>query len=622
MERIVIRHLNGSKANQTEVFPLQELTEILLGRDPTANIKYDPDRDDLVGRMHARIVQDPSDKTKFTLTDLDSRNGTFVNKTRISGTVRIEPGDVVQFGHGGPEFQFDIEPRPENVPRATRIVSVAEEKVPPPTREQHPDVAGPLTVGTGIAAGRSAIGRATVERLIADTKSNSRRILINAGAALLGLIVLVAGGFVYQSMSNKKATEEEIKTAVTEVKTTQEAAIREMKEQAPMTATAIAEQFAPAVVLVEASWKLIDISTGEQLYHLYGPKCVGRDKKTGQCTDIARRSDKTPDIRPYYLISDSGSVEPLLMPQSQKVEVRNRIVNLKNDIKLQDLSKPVGSGGTGYTGSGFVALDNGYILTNRHVGAPWETRGIDSLGDAALPGYLVSCEGQTCEQRELDPNDTDPKARRWINSLFEWVPTKTKTLGGKPYTGKRIEGKHDYLDITFPKTRLRVPARLVRASDVADVALLKVDVPQSVKPVTLDDSDRVNVGDAITIIGYPAVSPAVRVRIKSVDVFNRESDSRTVPDPTVTGGLIGKVIHGEATPVGGSAADYFSEYGDVYQLTVNTTGAGNSGGPVFDDRGRVVGIFTSSRKLGSTEITFAVPIKHGRDIMGIHRVLK
>ena len=594
MERIVIRHLSGSKANQTEVFPLQELTEILLGRDPTANIKYDPDRDDLVGRMHARIVQDPSDKTKFTLTDLDSRNGTFVNKTRISGTVRIEPGDVVQFGHGGPEFQFDIEPRPENVPRATRIVSVAEEKVPPPTREQHPDVAGPLTGGTGIAADRSAVGRATVERLIADTKSNSRRILINAGAALLGLIVLVAGGFVYQSMSNKKATEEEIKTAVTDFKAAQDAAIMEMKNNAPMPPAAIAQEFGPATVFIEASWKLIHIPTGEQLYHKTGTKCLKKNVKK-ECV-------KWSEERPLYVFYE-GNVEPLLVPESQRDKSGNAI----------------GSRGAGYSGSGFVVTDNGFILTNRHVGAPWESRGIDLL---SFPGYLIVCQGNTCSEPQ-DFRVDDPEMERFFQSLSAWVPSKTKTLGGKPIKGKLIEGRHDYLDITFPKTRLRVPARLVRASDTADVALLKIDIPHSVKPVVLNDVDGVTVGDNITVMGYPGVSPDVGVRIKSADPMNRESELRTVPDPTVTGGLIGKVIHGEATPLGGSPEDYFSQFGDVYQLTINATGSGNSGGPVFDDRGRVIGIFTyGKRDASGTQITFAVPIKHGRDIMGIHRVLK
>ena len=121
MERIVLRHLSGSKANQVEEFPLAHIKELIFGRDPSASVKYDPNRDDLVGRQHAKINQDPADPNQFIITDLNSRNGTFVNRQRIVGSVRIGPGDTVQFGAGGPEFQFDVEPRPQTDMRPTRL---------------------------------------------------------------------------------------------------------------------------------------------------------------------------------------------------------------------------------------------------------------------------------------------------------------------------------------------------------------------------------------------------------------------------------------------------------------------------------------------------------------------
>src|SRR5215212_19541 len=121
MERIVLKHLSGSKANQVEEFPLAHVKELILGRDPSSTVKYDPDRDDLVGRQHAKITQDPNDPSQFIVTDLNSRNGTFVNRQRLSGTTRINPGDVVQLGPGGPEFVFEVEPRPAGSTKATRV---------------------------------------------------------------------------------------------------------------------------------------------------------------------------------------------------------------------------------------------------------------------------------------------------------------------------------------------------------------------------------------------------------------------------------------------------------------------------------------------------------------------
>jgi serine protease Do len=121
MNRIVIRHLSGSKANQIETFPLPQTSELILGRDPSAAVRYDPERDDVVGRQHARTEIDRSNPAQFMLTDLNSRNGTFVNRQKITRTVRLHLGDVVQLGLGGPEFQFDIEPRPPEALKETRL---------------------------------------------------------------------------------------------------------------------------------------------------------------------------------------------------------------------------------------------------------------------------------------------------------------------------------------------------------------------------------------------------------------------------------------------------------------------------------------------------------------------
>jgi pSer/pThr/pTyr-binding forkhead associated (FHA) protein len=41
---------------------------------------------------------------------LKSRNGTFVNKSRISSPYRLHHGDLVQFGSGGPVFVFELDP--------------------------------------------------------------------------------------------------------------------------------------------------------------------------------------------------------------------------------------------------------------------------------------------------------------------------------------------------------------------------------------------------------------------------------------------------------------------------------------------------------------------------------
>lgn len=108
-ERIIIRHLNLHKVNQTEEFPVRMFKELTAGRESDSEIKFDPDRDDLVSRRHAKITIDQTDPVEFSIVDLGSLNGTFVNKKRISKRVKLSPGDVVQFGARGPEFRIEVE---------------------------------------------------------------------------------------------------------------------------------------------------------------------------------------------------------------------------------------------------------------------------------------------------------------------------------------------------------------------------------------------------------------------------------------------------------------------------------------------------------------------------------
>jgi hypothetical protein len=89
MERIIIRHLTGSKANHVDEFPLSDFTELTFGRDPDSGVQFDPQQDDLVSRNHAKVVRDATDTGSFTVIDMGSRNGTYVNKQLINGPTRL-----------------------------------------------------------------------------------------------------------------------------------------------------------------------------------------------------------------------------------------------------------------------------------------------------------------------------------------------------------------------------------------------------------------------------------------------------------------------------------------------------------------------------------------------------
>ena len=111
MVRLAVRHLTGARATQIDELRLEAAGEWILGRASTADIRFDPREDIRVGRVHARIRWSGDEPVVLELTDLKSRNGTFVNGRLITTPVRLAPGDIIQLGSLGPEVQLQWDMR-------------------------------------------------------------------------------------------------------------------------------------------------------------------------------------------------------------------------------------------------------------------------------------------------------------------------------------------------------------------------------------------------------------------------------------------------------------------------------------------------------------------------------
>jgi len=264
-ERIVIRRMSGGKPAATEEFPVADNREFTLGREPDCNIKFDADREDLVSRHHAKITVTKIDPIEATIGDLNSTNGTFVNRQRLYGPVPLHPGDLIQLGPGGPEFQFDYEPKPTKPTRMAEIpvpvaASAPTRQVPIPEApmQQAPMQPPPVPVRPGsppvvqTTGSVSTVGKATVERMITQGKKQTRNQMLWGGFALL-LIILGVGAYL---LTRPKPV---IPLPPAPA------------GKGTMSSVDIASKYTPAVVRIEMAWSLIDVQSGHVLSQVSCP---------------------------------------------------------------------------------------------------------------------------------------------------------------------------------------------------------------------------------------------------------------------------------------------------------------------------------------------------------------
>ncbi|MEE2690728.1 MAG: Do family serine endopeptidase [Pseudomonadota bacterium] len=126
-----------------------------------------------------------------------------------------------------------------------------------------------------------------------------------------------------------------------------------------------------------------------------------------------------------------------------------------------------------------------------------------------------------------------------------------------------------------------VKATLVGADPLTDLAVLKVEAPKGQAYVQFADDVNLRVGDWVVAVGNPF-------------------------------GLSGTVTSGIVSAIGGQGRD--AQFLDFIQIDAPIN-RGNSGGPTFDLKGRVVGVNTAiySTTGGSVGIGFAIPAKVARE---------
>ncbi len=590
MDKIIIRHLKGSKAGQVETFSLNNFIEITIGRDPSVSqLQYDPNKDDLVARQQAKLERSKEIPEQFILTDLNSRNGTFINNQKVTGSVNLAIGDIVRFGNNGPEFEFDLEPRPIKATRVdgapvipmTRFESdIPVTPVKPSNQSSLQNVSPqplqqmPKAISVQVSGG---VGKETMMREINQVKSQGRRqIMIIAG--ILGLVILliagVAGISLFKNFKQSEALEKEkslleqsnkdfeqkqaqLKSLVSELEKKQ----AEIAKASPMSPE-VFSKVAQSTVFIEVGWKLILKSSGEQLFHQYVANRY--QDTTGQEREYIPSGGNS---IPAYVQLPDGTIEPLL-------SIKNTYV-------------PIGFQGTG---TGFIINENGAIITNRHIASSWESDYY--LPDRPAPVFKV----QNGQYTYLGTIKNPPY----------WVPSRTKQFG----VGN-VTGQNNYLEVTLPGTSQRIKANLVYSSPDHDVAAIKIE---TLKPLPklelLDNYDSIQPNETVNVVGYPGSAPVQYTNIKDISL-DPGTAVKSVPQPSSGTGIISRIIKDKTTTGLKVEGDFFN---DSYMLSVGTTSPGSSGSPVCNSQGQVVGVFYAGSR--DQRITFCVPTRYIKKLIG------
>jgi S1-C subfamily serine protease len=115
---IELRITTGS-GKSAGVWTRFEKPVVTVGRHPSSDLHFDPDVELDVSARHAELRQ--SDLGGWSVYDLQSTNGTFVNGDRVADYRRVFTGDVISFGRRGPKAEVRV----AEVRRATPAAGAA-----------------------------------------------------------------------------------------------------------------------------------------------------------------------------------------------------------------------------------------------------------------------------------------------------------------------------------------------------------------------------------------------------------------------------------------------------------------------------------------------------------------
>ncbi len=241
---------------------------------------------------------------------------------------------------------------------------------------------------------------------------------------------------------------------------------------------------------------------------------------------------------------------------------------------------PQGVDGPLAQGAGALEAVEGELDTSRRTAI---TRAVEAASPAVVSVNVIEVRNYV---RRSSPIEEFFYGRRIPDQVYQ---QEVQGLGsgfivsadGYIVTNDHVAGNATKITIAFPDGS-QLPAELVGSDPETDIALLKVESPQPLPYLDYETREGAIVGEWAIALGNP------------FGLFE-------ATEPTVTVGVVSAV-----------GRDFPAQQGRTFRDMIQTDAAinsGNSGGPLVDALGRVIGMntFIFSRSGGSVGLGFAVP---------------
>jgi S1-C subfamily serine protease len=215
-------------------------------------------------------------------------------------------------------------------------------------------------------------------------------------------------------------------------------------------------------------------------------------------------------------------------------------------------------------GSGFIITPDGYLVTNCHVVDENDQETQENFAMQAFEEIIEDDLRSFEESTNHTLTEEEAKAFREANA---WYFSQTLVVGDINKVFNVVMGITGKDGTIVPVT---LQAKLITKGDPIpgkDVAILKLPGKKEYPTTRIGDDKRMRVGDQVYALGYPGVA-----------TFHPLISEKSIAEATLTRGIV-------------SARKTMRDGWQVLQTDVAIT-HGNSGGPVFNDKGEVIGLAT------------------------------